>query len=104
MLHDDKGILWPQEVAPFNIHLISIGNSADVVNKANQVYEKLNKKGEEVLYDDRDEGPGVKLADADLIGIPQRWVISEKTLKKDSVEVKKRSEKDMELIMISKLL
>lgn len=104
VLHDDKGILWPQEVAPFNIHLISIGNSKDVVSNANEIYEKLNKKGEEVLYDDRDEGPGVKLADADLIGIPLRYIVSEKTLENGSIEVKKRSEKDTELITISKLL
>ena len=66
--------------------------------ESDKIYEKLRKKGVEVLYDDRQESPGVKLADADLIGIPGRWVISEKTLKEDSIEVKKRSEKGSELI------
>ena len=68
------------------------------------LFEKLVKKGEEVLLDDREESPGVKLADADLIGIPQRVVVSEKTLATDSVEVKKRSEKNVKLTKISDLL
>ena len=71
--------------------------------KAEEVYEKLIKNGEEVLFDDRGESPGVKLADADLIGVPIRYVVSEKTLEKDSVEVKKRSEKTSKLVKISQI-
>jgi len=86
--HDEKGIIWTESVAPAQIHLISLGANSE----ADKLYEKLTKEGKEVLYDDRDVSAGVKFSDADLIGIPQRWVISEKTLKENSVEVKKRNE------------
>ncbi len=101
--HDDVGIIWPENVAPYSMHLVPIGSDTQVVSKAEELYEKLVKKGEEVLLDDREESPGVKLADADLIGIPQRVVVSEKTLATDSVEVKKRSEKNVKLTKISDL-
>ena len=102
--HDSQGIIWPKNVAPYQVHLITIGNHKSVISRAEEIYEKLVKKGEEVLYDDRDGSPGVKLADADLIGIPQRWVVSENTLKKDSIEVKNRSEKTAKLVKISSSL
>ena len=102
--HNDAGIIWPENVAPYKIHLVSIGDGQDVIKKAAEIYQNLVKKGEEVLYDDRDESPGVKLADADLIGIPERWVVSENTLKKDSIEVKKRSEDSAKLVKISNLI
>ena len=101
VFHDEKGIIWPEKVAPFNVHLVSIGSDTKVTKKADEVYEKLTKKDEEVLYDEREESPGVKLADADLIGIPQRWIVSENTLKKDSIEIKRRSEKSAKLTKIS---
>lgn len=101
VFHDEKGIIWSENVAPFNVHLVSIGSDTKVTKKADEIYEKLTKKGEEVLYDEREESPGVKLADADLIGIPQRWIVSENTLKKDSIEIKKRSEKSAKLTKIS---
>jgi len=102
--HNDAGIIWPENVAPYKIHLVSIGDGQDVIKKAAEIYQNLVKKGEEVLYDDRDESPGVKLADADLIGIPERWVVSGNTLKKDSIEVKKRSEDSAKLVKISNLI
>jgi len=86
--HDDKGIIWPKEVAPFDVHLIGIENS------------KLQKRGLEVLYDDRDESPGIKFVESDLIGIPIRLIISEKTLDKQSVEIKKRAEREGRLVKI----
>jgi prolyl-tRNA synthetase len=103
VFHDDRGIVWPESVAPAAVHLVSIGSNREIVKKADEVYEELTKKGVEVLYDDRDESPGVKLADADLIGIPERWVVSEKTLEKDSIEVKKRGEKETKLVKVSSL-
>jgi prolyl-tRNA synthetase len=103
VFNDEKGIIWPEKVAPFSTHLVSIGSDSKITKKANEIYEKLSKKGEEVLYDDREESPGVKLADVDLIGIPQRMVVSENTLKKDSVEVKNRSETSSKLVKISSL-
>lgn len=101
--HDEVGIIWPEEVTPFAIHLISLGGNERVNHEAEKIYEKLLKDNIEVLFDDREETAGVKLGDADLIGIPQRWIVSEKTLKEDSVEVKKRSEDTSKLIKISSL-
>jgi len=92
---DDNGIIWPESVAPFQVHLINIGED----EKAEEIYEKLNKNGVEVLWDDREEKrPGEKFADADLIGIPYRVVISKKSLENSGVEIKKRNEKDSKII------
>jgi len=113
--HDEKGIIWPKEIAPFDVHLIPIENNQKIYNAAEILYEKLSsknsdssggngngqKQGIEVLYDDRKEKTaGEKFADADLIGIPTRIVVSERTLAKDSVEIKQRNEKNSELIKI----
>jgi prolyl-tRNA synthetase len=103
--YDDRGIIWPEEIAPFRVHLIQIENSQKVVKEAEKLYKDLEKKGVEVLYDDRaGKTAGEKFADADLIGIPLRLVVSERTLAKKSVEVKKRGEKEARLIKISSLM
>ena len=106
--HDEKGILWPETVAPFNVHLVEIPgkNKADIVKKtAEKFYEELLAKNIEVLYDDRaDKTPGEKFADADLIGIPLRVVVSEKTLEKKGVEVKKRGEKGARIVSEKEML
>jgi len=99
---DDAGIIWPETIAPYKIHLINLGGEK-VRKESDTVFEKLGKSGVEVLYDDRDESAGVKLADADLIGLPERWVVSEKTLREDSVEIKNRSEKDSKFIKTSNI-
>jgi len=92
-VHNDKGgLIWPEEVAPFDIHLVSLCKEEDNVKKADELYEKLKAEGKDVLYDDRDTSAGAKFADSDLIGIPVRYIISPKTLEQGSVEVKKRSE------------
>ena len=103
--HDDKGIIWPESVAPFKFHLIELKSSNSVVKKeAEKIYKILLEKGMEVLYDDReDKSPGEKFADADLIGIPVRMVLSEKTLSKDSVEIKNRNSDQVNLMKISKI-
>jgi len=90
--HDDRGIIWPEELAPFCAHLISLPGGEE---QAGEVYSRLQDAGISVLWDDREESAGVKFADADLIGIPWRLVVSKKT--GDSIEVKKRSEKDVKL-------
>lgn len=95
--HDENGIIWPMNAAPYHVHLLSIGNDENVHLKADKLYEKLTKTGIEILYDDRHETAGVKFKDADLIGIPLRLVISSRTLEKDSVEWKVRSEKDSKI-------
>lgn len=88
--HDDKGIIWPESVAPFKFHLIGLNG------KGGEVYQKLLDSGVEVLFDDRDISAGQKFADSDLIGIPFRLVVSDKTGNK--IEVKRRSESDSRLL------
>ncbi|MEK7652975.1 MAG: aminoacyl--tRNA ligase-related protein [Patescibacteria group bacterium] len=96
--HDKNGIIWPQSVAPFQIHLISLQED----KKAGKIYDELKGQGIEVLFDDRDDSAGAKFADADLIGIPYRVVVSKKT--GDGVEVKKRGENKVEVMKINKLI
>lgn len=102
--HDSKGIIWPKEIAPFQVNLIQLLESAEVKKKSREIYDTLLKAGTEVLYDDRDgKSPGEKFADADLIGIPWRIVVSERTLERDSVEVKRREKEKTELVKINEL-
>jgi prolyl-tRNA synthetase len=102
--HDEKGIIWPKEVAPFSVHLIQIENSQKVKKVAEKIYQDLEKSKIEVLYDDRKEKTaGEKFADCDLIGIPIRIVFSERTLKENSVEMKKRDENKTKLIKINQI-
>ncbi len=103
--HDKDGIIWPKEVAPFSVHLIQIEDEPEIKEKTEKVYKDLQKAGIEVLYDDReDKTPGEKFVESDLIGIPLRLVISKKTLKKESIEVKKRKEKPTNLIKTKELV
>lgn len=83
---DEKGMVWPEAVAPFMVHLVSMTQDAEVTAYADALYEDLQKAGVEVLYDDRDARAGEKLADADLIGIPARVVIGKKTLETGQLE------------------
>ena len=97
MYNDENGIVWPEIVAPFKLHLLGIGLEDRSVKKhAEEVYKKLVESGVEVLYDDREDvTAGEKFADADLIGCPYRVVVSKKT--GDKVEVKKRGENKVAL-------
>ena len=103
---DERGIIWPKEVAPFQIHIIPIEIFNQRVKRtAYHAYRDLQKNGLEVLYDDRmDKTAGEKFADADLIGIPIRIVVSEKTLKRSCVEIKRRKEEKIKIIKINRLL
>ncbi len=97
---DAKGLKWPEAVAPFKLHLISLGQN----KKTEEIYQKLTKNGVEVLYDDREEiSAGEKFAEADLIGCPIRLVVSKKTLEKDSVEYKERGDDKAGLVKIDKI-
>lgn len=89
---DEKGIVWPSSIAPFQVHLLCLGEKKEVIDAADKTFNVLREAGLEVLYDDRDTSPGEKLADADLIGIPYRLVISEKTLAEGKIEVKSRKD------------
>jgi prolyl-tRNA synthetase len=97
--HDDKGIVWPSQVAPYHAHLIALPATDDVVRgTAESLASELERAGVEVLYDDRDESAGVKFADADLIGIPLRVTVSKRNLKENAVEIKLRSSPESELV------
>ncbi len=97
--HDDKGIIWPLSIAPYHIYLCPLyQENSKVEVAAEKVYADLEAQGLEVLFDDRRESAGVKFNDADLLGIPIRVTISPRTLDKNSVEIKKRSEKEAELV------
>lgn len=98
--HDDRGMIWPESIAPFNCHLISLGKNEE----AEKIYKELSSENVEVLFDDRDVSAGEKFADSDLIGIPYRVVVSEKSLKAGGVEVKKRNEEKSEIIEVGKLI
>jgi prolyl-tRNA synthetase len=99
---DDKGLVWPESVSPFTVHLVALFDTEGAVKKAaEELYTRLTKKGVEVLYDDRDETAGTKFSDSDLIGIPKRVVISAKTLKENSVETKDRRTGKVEMVGIS---
>lgn len=101
IFHDDKGIKWPHAVAPYHVHLISLATDENdsVHTEALKLYNDLLKEGIEVLFDDRlGVRAGEKFADADLIGIPQRVVVSKKTLEKNCVEIKARSSETATLV------
>ena len=102
--NDEKGIIWPEEIAPFQIHLIQIERTKKISKTAEKIYQDLSKAGIKVLYDDREKSPGEKFADSDLIGIPLRLVVSERTIKRNSVEIKKRGESKIKLVKIKNLL
>jgi len=104
LLHDENGIIWPKSVAPYLVHLVSVGNDDEVVKKCEELYENLQGEGFEVLYDDRDERPGVKFTDADLIGIPVRIVVSRRTLENNELEWKLRAETEAENIGFDKVV
>jgi len=97
--HDERGLMWPEAVAPFLVHLTSLqADNLKVRETTEELEKKLEEKGVEVLYDDRDESPGVKLADADMIGIPWRVVVSPKSLEAGGVEIKKRDSDQFEIV------
>lgn len=106
--HDDRGIIWPSEIAPFKAHLILLGNKdswAGNKKEADKLYGQLLQKGVDVLYDERENmGAGEKFTESDLIGCPVRLVVSDKTLKEQSVEFKRRNSEQAELVKIESLI
>ncbi|MDO8429271.1 MAG: proline--tRNA ligase, partial [Candidatus Daviesbacteria bacterium] len=102
--HDAKGIIWPESIAPFKIHLVGLDlENGEVFERAQKVYLQLQAEGVEVLFDDRiSVSAGEKFADADLIGIPYRIVISKKT--EDKIEVKKRDESETQFLSVDELV
>ena len=101
-LSDDKGIIWPEEVAPFHVHLVMLGEDENVKKEADALYEKLTKAKIEVLFDDRTGmSAGEKFADADLIGVPLRAVVSARSLEAGGVEIKKRTEEKGAVVAVN---
>lgn len=104
--HDDRGIIWPKSVAPFQVHLVTLNSKDDAVREnimgtADDLVRDLETQGIEVLWDDREDvSPGAKFADADLIGAPLRILISEKSLKEESVEWKERTGTESRLVKL----
>ncbi len=98
---DDKGLIWPENVAPYKVYLVSIG---DVAEQANALYETLTGKGIEVLYDDRDERPGAKFADAELMGIPYRVTVSSRLIADNNFEITNRSTNETNILTHDELL
>jgi prolyl-tRNA synthetase len=99
--NDPDGICWPITVAPFHLYLISIGDKAK--ETADKIYNDLWQEGIEVLYDDRDESPGIKFKDADLIGLPLRLTVSDRSLQKGGAELKLRKKKDSTIIPLAEI-
>ena len=101
--HDEDGIIWPPAVAPYQIHLMHIGKGDEVRQRTEALYTELRAQGYEVLYDDRQESPGVKFNEADLLGMPLRLTISQRTLETDSVEIKRRTEREKDFVKLDEL-
>ncbi len=92
--HDNEGIKWPMSIAPYQVHLVTLGKEESVAVEAKKLYGALTAKGIDVLWDDRDERPGVKFKDADLLGMPLRITIGAKSLANGNIELKPRTEPD----------
>ncbi len=103
--HDDKGIIWPKNIAPYQVYLCPLFlENPLVTEKAESLYRELQDMGIEVLYDDRNESTGIKFNDADLLGIPLRITVSPRSLEKGCVELKWRSEKKAELVAVEEAI
>ncbi len=101
---DDKGLVWPVDVAPVKVYLARLGDNEAAVSQADELYELLTNGGVSVLYDDRDVRPGQKFADADLMGIPYRVIASDKTAEAGTYEFKSRQSDDSEQLNKDNLL
>ena len=105
VLSDDKGIIWPESIAPFAVHLLALGDDDAVLEESNKVYKGLQKSGIEVLFDDRKEiSAGEKFSDADLLGIPYRAVVSARSIKDGGIELKKRTEEKGKIVPLEELI
>ncbi len=104
-LSDDKGIIWPESIAPFSVHLLLLGEGEEIKKEAERVFEDLKKNHIEVLFDDREGiSAGEKFADSDLLGIPYRAVVSARSIKDGGVELKKRTEEKGKIVSLEELI
>ncbi len=102
ILSDDKGIVWPEAVAPYKVYLVSIGEKGSA--EADKLYDELTSRGVEVLYDDRDERPGTKFADAELIGLPYRVTVSDRLVEAQKYEFTTRQTAETKELTLDELL
>ena len=103
--HDDAGILWPKEIAPYQVEIVTIDHKKmQIVETGHDLYGKLTAAGLEVLWDDREAAPGVKFADADLIGIPIRVTIGKRTVEAGTVDVRARNKKDQKSVSLEQVV
>ncbi|HYF01420.1 MAG TPA: proline--tRNA ligase, partial [Planctomycetota bacterium] len=101
--HDEGGILWPKQLAPYQVQIVSLDHKKPpIVEAAQKLYDGLTAAGWEVLWDDRDAAPGVKFADADLVGIPVRVTIGKRTVEAGTVDVRTRASKDQQTVPLDK--
>jgi prolyl-tRNA synthetase len=104
-MSDEHGLVWPENIAPFKVYLVQIGEGATITEAAQDIYDKLWAQGTEVMWDDRSAArPGEKFADADLYGIPYRIVVSGKTVESGEFEVKQRTSTDIKMLSKEKLV
>lgn len=104
LMSDDKGLVWPINIAPAAVYLVRLGDGEAVIKAADELYQKLQDQGYEVLYDDRDARAGEKFADADLMGIPYRVIVSDKTVTAGKHEVKERTSDTVEMLDVDGIL
>ena len=104
LMSDDRGLVWPENIAPAKVYLARLGEDETVVKAADDLYKNLQTAGIAVLYDDRDVRAGEKFADADLIGLPYRIVVSAKSLENEQVELKKRTSQEVTLLAASEVV
>jgi prolyl-tRNA synthetase len=104
--HDDKGIIWPKEIAPFQVHLIGVNmKNEEIRQTCERIYYEMQESDIEVLYDDRDDvSAGFKFNDADLLGMPLQVIVGEKNLAKNKVEIKYRSTGEKKLVELGMLI
>lgn len=102
--HDENGLMWPISVAPYHVHLVLLPGSEETTAAAERLYAELCEAGVPVLYDDRDERPGVKFKDADLIGLPMRLTVSARALEKGGVEYKRRDGQEADVLPLHEVL
>ncbi|MEW8401411.1 MAG: aminoacyl--tRNA ligase-related protein, partial [Candidatus Thiodiazotropha sp.] len=103
--HDENGIIWPEQVAPYDVHLVSLAQTEEEMAKADAVYQSLQVQGKEVLYDDRKKtSPGAKFSESDLIGIPTRMIVSPRSLKAGVIEIKDRKTGEVKEVEIGALI
>jgi prolyl-tRNA synthetase len=104
--YDDKGIIWPSSLAPFEVALVEVNlkNKKEITDKCSETYQLLKENNIDVIWDNRDKRPGVKFSDMEVIGIPYTVIIGERTLDTGQIEVKKRQDEKPELVSHQNLL